>query len=59
MSGERLDGPAPERPADTLAYVASSLDDVRRHLDAAQSAATTALAWVRVQQMRGREQGGK
>jgi hypothetical protein len=37
---------------DTLAYVAAALDDVRAALDAAQSAASTALACVRIQQMR-------
>lgn len=56
MTGERLDGPVPpEQPGDVLTYVAGSLDDVRAALDTAQSAAATALAWVRIQQMRGDE----
>jgi len=44
---------------DTLTYVADSLDDVRAALDTAQSAAATALAWVRIQQMRGNEREGE
>ena len=58
MTDDRLDGPAPEPPQDTLGYVAASVDDIRRHLDAAQSAASTALAWVRIQQMRSNEDEG-
>jgi hypothetical protein len=43
---------------DVLTYVASSLDDVRKSLDTASSAAATALAWVRIQQMRANDEDG-
>ncbi|MGH3484333.1 MAG: hypothetical protein ACRDPQ_13995 [Nocardioidaceae bacterium] len=49
--------PADESRRDTLAYVAESLDDVRAALDTAQSAAATALTWVRIQQMRRDDRG--
>jgi len=44
---------------DSLQYVSSALDDVRHALDTAQSAAATALAWVRIQQMRANEEEGE
>lgn len=50
--------PEPEPPSDLLLSTAAALDDVRRHLDQAQSAATTALAWVRLQQMHISDQEG-
>ena len=44
---------------ESLQYVSSALDDVRKALEIAQSAATTALAWVRIQQMRANDEEGE
>lgn len=66
MAGDRINGPAgigpepePESAAATLAHAAGALEDVRRHLEAASSAASTALVWVRLQQARLNQEGNR